>query len=177
MSKDKSMRPLILLYVQPSRHPTIHYRSLKLNERSVRQHSMLPHPGVQTPNLCQSRTFFPVEIQRLGETRRLHDLLGLGKLCFSAPLGRLGPSLGVEEIVPPPEAARIVTNEALVMDIVMLGAGPEGQEMVQTPRELVAAVGINGLEETQNDPDIHGQDVEILGQGAEQNGRAHGSDT
>ena len=45
----------------------------------------------------------------------------------------------------------------------MVGAGPERQEMVQAPWELVAAVRIDGLEQTAHDPDVHGQDVQLAG--------------
>lgn len=41
------------------------------------------------------------------------------------------------------------------------GPGVEGQEVVQAPGEVVAAVGVDGLEEAQGDPDVHGHDVEV----------------
>jgi len=54
-----------------------------------------------------------------------------------------------------------------VVNVVVLSAGPERQEVVQTPWELVAAVRVDGLEHTEADPRVHGQDVEVLGDGAE----------
>jgi hypothetical protein len=50
-----------------------------------------------------------------------------------------------------------------MVNIVVLSAGPERNDMVQTPGKLVPAVRINGLEQTENDPQIHGQNVQILG--------------
>lgn len=41
----------------------------------------------------------------------------------------------------------------------VLGTGPERQEMVQTPGELVARVGVDCLEQTEHNPDVHGEDV------------------
>lgn len=83
--------------------------------------------------------------------------------------------LSVENIVPPAEATGKVTNELLMMNIVVVCASPERQEMVQTPWELVAAVSVNSLKQAQDDPDVHGQDVEITGESTPQNGAANGS--
>lgn len=60
----------------------------------------------------------------------LRLLLHGGELLFPAPLGRLRASLGVKNIVPPPEAARVVADEELVVHVVVLGTGPERQEVV-----------------------------------------------
>lgn len=105
----------------------------------------------------------------------LCGLLGLGQLPLAPPLGGLGAGFGVEDVVPPAEAAGVVADEALVVDVVVLGAGPEGQHVVQTPGELVAAVRVDGLEQAEDDPCVHGQDVQVLGDGAVQNGRADSS--
>jgi len=109
--------------------------------------------------------------------RHLLGLPGLGELLFPPLLGGLGTSLSVEDKVPPPEAAGIVTNEFLVVDVVVLGAGPEGKEVVQRPGELVTAVGIDGLEETERNPDVHCHDVEVLGDGTPENGATNTSET
>jgi len=45
----------------------------------------------------------------------------------------------------------------------MLSTGPERQEVVQAPREFVATVCIDGLKQTAGDPEVHGQDVKVLG--------------
>lgn len=45
----------------------------------------------------------------------------------------------------------------------MISTGPEWKEMVKTPWELVAAVGVDSLEQSQDNPDIHSQDVKITG--------------
>lgn len=103
-----------------------------------------------------------------GELAALLSLSGLGKLALSPLLGRLSASLSVKDKVPPSEATGVVSNELLMVNIVVLGASPEGQEMVETPWELVTAVRINGLEDTEDDPNIHCQDVEILGDSAPQ---------
>jgi hypothetical protein len=93
--------------------------------------------------------------------------LGSSHLALTAPLGSLSTSLGVKDKVPPPEAASVVANELLVVNIVVLSASPERQEVVQTPWELVAAVRVDSLEHTEDNPDIHGQNVEVSGDGAE----------
>lgn len=48
----------------------------------------------------------------------------------------------------------------------VVSTGPEREEVVERPGELVAGVRVDGLEDTENDPDVHGQDVEVLGDGA-----------
>jgi len=55
-----------------------------------------------------------------------------------------------------------------MMDIVIIGASPEGEEIVQAPRKIITAVRIDSLEETKSDPRIHRQNVKILGNGSEQ---------
>ena len=63
-----------------------------------------------------------------------------------------------------------------MVHVVVLRAGPEGQEMVQAPRELVAGVRVYGLEQAQDDPEVHGQDVQVLSEGAPQHGAEDGAD-
>lgn len=48
------------------------------------------------------------------------------------------------------------------MVVVMLGAAPEREDVVQRPREVVPRVRVDGLEESQADPDVHGHDVEVV---------------
>jgi hypothetical protein len=110
----------------------------------------------------------------------LHDLLslpGLGELLLASRLGSLSTGLGAKDKVPPPEAARVVADELLVVNVVVLGTGPEGKEMVQRPGELVTAVRVDGLEETKHNPCVHCQDVKILGDGAPDDGAADGAET
>ena len=38
---------------------------------------------------------------------------------------------------------------------------PEGKDMLERPREVVSAMSIDGLEETKDNPDVHGEDVEV----------------
>lgn len=52
---------------------------------------------------------------------------------------------------------------------------PEGQEMVQAPRELIAGVCVDGLEQTEDDPNVHGQDVEVARERAVQDGTTDGA--
>lgn len=59
----------------------------------------------------------------------------------------------------------------------MLGSGPERQEVVEGPGELIAGMSVDGLEETEDDPAVHGQDVEIFGDGGPDNGRTDGAET
>lgn len=84
--------------------------------------------------------------------------------------------LGVENVVPPSEGAGVVSNELLVVEIVVLSASPEGKKVVQAPWELISAVSINGLEETADNPEVHGKNVQVLGDQAEDNGDTNGAE-
>jgi len=44
---------------------------------------------------------------------------------------------------------------------VVIGTGPEGEDVLERPGEIVPAVSIDGLEETEDDPYVHGEDVEV----------------
>ena len=108
---------------------------------------------------------------------RLLSLSHLCKLLLSSSLGSLSTSLGIQNAVPPAERTRVVANELFVMNIVVLGASPEGKEVVERPGKLVARVCVDGLEEAEDDPDIHGQDVEVLGDCAPHDGNTNGTET
>ena len=56
------------------------------------------------------------------------------------------------------------------MDVMVVSASPEWQEVSQAVRKVVAAVRIDGLEEAEDDPDVHREDVQILADGAPQDG-------
>lgn len=59
----------------------------------------------------------------------------------------------------------------------VVGTSPEGQDVAQAEGEIVAGVGIDGLEETEDDPDIHGGEMEVLGEGNPEDGGSYGTDT
>ena len=82
----------------------------------------------------------------------LLDLLGgllsqLGLFTLASSLGSLWAGLSIHDIVPPSETAGVVTDEALVVGVVVVGAGVEREEVMQTPGKIITAVGVNGLEE------------------------------
>ena len=115
------------------------------------------------------------ELQR--DMDHLRSLLRLERLALASPLGSLRAALGVKGPVPPGERARVVTDELLVVNIVVVSTGPDGKEVVKRPGELVAGVRVDGLEDTQGDPDVHGQDVQVLGDGAPQDWAADRAET
>lgn len=106
---------------------------------------------------------------------RLRSLLRLERLALASPLGSLRAALGVHKPIPPGERARVVANELLVVQIVVVSASPDGEEVVERPGEFVSGVRVDGLEETQHDPGVHGQDVQVLGDSAPENGAADGA--
>jgi hypothetical protein len=111
------------------------------------------------------------------EDIRLRSLLRLESLALASPLGSLRAALGVEKPVPPGERARVVADELFVVNIVVVSTGPQREEVVKRPGELVAGVRVDGLEDTEHNPDVHGQDVKVLGDGAPQDGAADCTET
>lgn len=63
------------------------------------------------------------------------------------------------------------------MDIVVFSTGPERKEVVQRPGELITGMGVDGLEKASNDPEIHGEDVEVSSQETPEDGGAHSAET
>lgn len=61
--------------------------------------------------------------------------------------------------------------------IVVLGASPEWQEVVQAEWQVVTTVRIDGLEKTKDDPDVHSEDVEVTTDGSPHNGYANRAET
>lgn len=59
----------------------------------------------------------------------------------------------------------------------MFCSGPDGQKMVQAPRELVAAMSVDCLEQAADDPQIHGQDVKISSDCAPEDWWGDGAET
>jgi hypothetical protein len=141
-------------------------------------------PGISREQDAQTSTMpYPrnavesVVKHKVGHSRHLLGLSELCELLLSSSLGSLSTSLSVQNIVPPAERARVVANELFVVNIVVFSASPEGKEMVKRPGELVARMCVNGLEEAEDDPDVHGQDVEILGDGAKHDRDTNGTET
>lgn len=97
------------------------------------------------------------------------------QLLVPTLLGRDLAGLSVQEVVPPAEAGSVVANELLVVHIVVFGASPDGQEVSQAPGEVVAGVGIDGLEKTENNPDVHSEQVEIARDGDPEDRATNGS--
>lgn len=95
--------------------------------------------------------------------RLLLLLGGLDGLEFSITtlLMGIGAGLGVQEVVPPAEAGRVVADELFVVHVVVVGTSPHREDVTQTPREVIATVGVNGLGEAKDDPGVHGNKVQI----------------
>ena len=71
--------------------------------------------------------------------------------------------VGPHDVVAPTEGGGEIIHESHVMEVVVIGTGPEGEDVLERPREIVSAVSVNGLEETEGDPDVHSEDVKVSG--------------
>ena len=74
------------------------------------------------------------------------------QLAHSPPFGGFGSRLGVHQVVPPSEAARVIADESFMVDVMVVGAAPEGQKVPQAVGKVVAAVRVNGLEQSAHNP-------------------------
>lgn len=108
--------------------------------------------------------------------KKLLRLLSLRYLPVSPLRSSFRTRFRVHQIVPPPEAARVVTDEALMVDIMVVGASPKGKEVVETPRELIATVSIDGLEESTYNPCVHSKEMQLAVDGAEDDWTEKGSE-
>lgn len=63
------------------------------------------------------------------------------------------------------------------MNIVVLGASPEREEVMQTPWEFVSGVCIDGLEQTHGDPNVNSENVKVAEECAPEKRRANGPDS
>jgi hypothetical protein len=95
------------------------------------------------------------------------------QLLLATLLVGLLTSLGVKAEVPPPEAGGIVANELFMVKVVVVSTSPKGEDMAQAPGEVVAAVGIDGLEETENNPRKHCQEVKFADDGNPDDGNSN----
>lgn len=59
----------------------------------------------------------------------------------------------------------------------MLSTCPERKEVMKTPRKFVAGMCVDGLEQTQGDPEVDGEDVEIVEEHAPKERGADSSNT
>lgn len=56
----------------------------------------------------------------------------------------------------------------------MVSTSPDRQEMVKTPREFVATVGIDSLEQAQDNPGVHGENMQVTGDSTPEDRAADG---
>jgi len=100
-------------------------------------------------SLLQSLQFF----RALGGL--LHSLYALGIVVILM--------VRPHDVVAPTEGGGEIVHESHVVEVVVISTSPEGEDMLERPREIVSAVSVNGLEETEDDPDVHGEDVKVSG--------------
>lgn len=74
-----------------------------------------------------------------------------------------------------PETGRKAVNARLVVVVVVVSAGPQGEPVPQRPREIVARVRIDSLEETERNPHVDSGDVQVLAEETVQEGAHDGA--
>lgn len=63
-----------------------------------------------------------------------------------------------------------------MVHIVMIRAGPQREEVPQAKRKVVPAVRVDGLEQPQQNPRVHGQDVQVARGAAPDDGGHDGAE-
>ena len=125
---------------------------------------------------CRGRICTRWPARQTSHLRSLRLLLGCLNTTLPSPPRSLGAGFGIADDVPPAEAARVVADEALVVHVVPVRPRPDGQPVVQAPGELVARMRVDGLEEAEHDPQVHGQDMQAPRQRAVHDGHADGAE-
>lgn len=49
-----------------------------------------------------------------------------------------------------------------MVEVVVVGTGPEGDKVSKRPRKVVARMGVNCLPKTESDPNVDGEDVKVI---------------
>lgn len=102
-------------------------------------------------------------------------VLSLGQLLVGSSTGfglLLSDTLAVctvlvvsaEDEVEVAERGGVVVGEGHVVEVVVFSAGPQWEDVVEGPGEVVARVSVHGLPQTEDDPGVHGDDVEVAGE-------------
>lgn len=60
------------------------------------------------------------------------------------------------------EEKELAHHEALVVEIVVIGSGPEREPVSERPGEVVSRVSVDSLEQSEGDPNVHGEDVQVV---------------
>ena len=63
-----------------------------------------------------------------------------------------------------------------MVNVVVVCPGPEWEDVVQRPGELIPGMRIDCLEQPQHDPNVHGQNVQFTGDRAPENRTADGAE-
>lgn len=94
--------------------------------------------------------------------KNLFSLLGVNLLGLEKGVAAgSGRGLGAEQVVPVTERRRKVADKVLVVVVVVVSTGPQGEKVAEGPGKVVARVRVNGLEQTQHDPNQNGDQVHV----------------
>lgn len=125
---------------------------------------------------------WPHKIKSIRDTRQDNvskslRLFRISRSVLPPTLDRFRTIFRVQNIVPPPETARVIANKLLVMKIMVIRPSPEREEVVKAPRKFVAAVRIDGLEQAKDNPDIHCEYVQMSSYCTPNNGTSNSAKT
>lgn len=70
---------------------------------------------------------------------------------------------GVKVVVLLVERRGIVVNEVFMVKIVVVSISLEGEDVMKRLGEVVIVVGVDGLEEVEDDLEVYGYKVEVVG--------------
>lgn len=88
-----------------------------------------------------------------------------------------GRRLGAQQKIPMAERRCVVAHKVLVMVVMVVSASPNGQKVSERPGKVVARVRVNSLEQTQNNPADHGNQVHVTKVVGPQKRTANGTET
>lgn len=85
--------------------------------------------------------------------------------------------VGAKDEVEVPEGGGVVVGEGHVMEVVVFSAGPQWEDVVEGPGEVVARVSVHGLPQTEDDPGVHRHNVEAASEVAVEERSTNGTHT
>ena len=78
-------------------------------------------------------------------------------------------------MVPPSERGTVTICEGHVVVIVVIGSSPEGEDVSERPREVVSRVSVDCLAQSESNPEVDGENVQILSEEAVKEGARNGT--
>jgi hypothetical protein len=97
------------------------------------------------------------------------------RIILIAPRSSTHLLVSSQKLVQVSERSRVTVGESHVVEIVMIGSAPERNPPLHGPREIVPRMSVYSLEQSQDDPEVYGDDVQVWSDEAVEKGSTDGT--